>query len=160
MFTAIKGSTKELLTLALVPSTALKEVSHLLVNCCQKRPEFRPSVLYSDTCPNGLNFWRRLFGMGIVLRLGLFHLLHRIVDTLDPRCAMFWKASVELKSSIYQYEHNQEAALLQKLKDGSFDPQSKRYTDEEIDAIRHSKAWKSRFEAYLPKKILPAPRSA
>jgi hypothetical protein len=84
MCTANVGRTKEVFALALVANASVSQVSPMLVEIIQKRgTNFKPSVLCHDTCPHNQDFWRRLFGTNDVVRLGLFHLLHRIVDTLD-----------------------------------------------------------------------------
>jgi hypothetical protein len=97
MFTANVGRKKEVFALALVANTSVSQVSHMLVEIIQKRgTDFKPPVLHHDTCPHNQDFWRRLFGTNVVVRLSLFHLLHRIVDTLDTKCEMCWKGLVSL----------------------------------------------------------------
>jgi hypothetical protein len=49
IFTGNKGSTKEIISLAIVGSTAVSQVSHQLVQQIKTRQNFHPSVLYSDT---------------------------------------------------------------------------------------------------------------
>jgi hypothetical protein len=97
MFTVNIGRTKEVFALALVASTSVSQVSHMLVEILQKRSKFSPSLLYHDTCPHNQDFWRLLFGANVNVRLGLFHLLHQIVDTLDSKCELYWKGLVSLK---------------------------------------------------------------
>lgn len=154
IFTAMTGKTREVLTLGIVASTSVNEVAHMLTEMIQKRKVFSPSILYTDTCPNNTNFWQQLFGESLVHRLGLFHLVHRIVDTLDNRSGLFWEALVKLKAAVYRYFEHDERSLLASLKDGTFSKDSKRYTDAEIDAIRHSKRWRERFDPFLRKQIL------
>ena len=138
MFTANVGRTKEVFALALVSSTSVSQVSHMLVKILQ-REHFKPSVLYHDTCPHNKDFWTRLFGANLEVRLGLFHLLHRIVDTLDPKCELYWKCLVALKKSVYRYDDDDMTGLLQALKDGSFSRDGKKYSATKIDDLRHSK---------------------
>ena len=45
-----------------------------------------------------------LFGANLEVHLGLFHRLHRIVDTLDPKCELYWKGLVTLKKSVCRYD--------------------------------------------------------
>jgi hypothetical protein len=155
IFTGNKGSTKEIITLAIVDSTAGKQVSHLIMQMVKKRRIFKPAVLYTDTCPSNDSFWKLLLGDALATKLGLFHLLHRVFDTLDAKCELYWKCLVKLKSSIYSYLEDDEAALIAALKDGSFSKSNQRYSDREIDDLRHSKRWKERYGGYLRKRILP-----
>ena len=81
MFTMNKGSTKEIVLYAIVKSTAVSEVSHLLIQAMKKRVSFKPFGLYMDITPNNSPFWKRIFGTDLHVLLGLFHLLQRITDT-------------------------------------------------------------------------------
>ena len=76
VFTGMKGSTKEVISLAAIPSTALREVTHLLKQSKTRRETFDPSAIYTDTCPNGSYVWKGLFGNDIDCHLGLFHFVH------------------------------------------------------------------------------------
>ena len=120
VFTGNKGSTKEIITLAIVPTTAASQISHLLLQSKEKRKEFKPAVLYTDTCPHNEAFWKDVFGTCLETKLGLFHFLHRIMDTLDSKSELYWKCVVELRNAIYTYFVEDEATLLQALKDGRF----------------------------------------
>ena len=96
-----KGSTKETVTLGLVKSVSVSEISHMITQCIRRRTKFKPRILYSDTAPHNTTFWKRLFGPQLLVRLGLFHLLHRITDTLDSKCGAYWSALVSLKACFY-----------------------------------------------------------
>jgi hypothetical protein len=157
MFTANVGRTKEVFALALVASTSVSQVSHMLVEILQKRPNFNPSVLYHDTCPHNQDFWRMLFGANLDVRLGLFHLMHRIVDTLDSKCELYWKGLVSLKKSVYRYDDEDLAGLLTSLREGSFSRDGMKYSSSQIDDLRHSKRWKERCDPLLKKIILAGP---
>ena len=113
-FTANTGRTKEILGLALVEGTAADaQVSHFLVQLMKKK---KPAVLYHDTCPNNSVFWTRLFGKNQVhIRLGLFHLIHRIVDTLDKRSDLYWEALKGLKEAIYHEYCNEMNSFIRYL---------------------------------------------
>jgi hypothetical protein len=156
MFTANVGRTNEVFALALVSSTSVSQVSHMLVEMVEKRPNFKPSVLFHDTCPHNKDFWSMIFGANLEVRLGLFHLLHRIVDTLDPKCDLYWKGLVALKKSVYRYDDDDLTGLLESLQDGTFSREGKKYSASEIDDLRHSKRWKERCDPLLKKIILPA----
>jgi hypothetical protein len=74
--------TGEIAALGIVESTAVSQISHMLQQLVEKRSTFRPKVIYTDTWPNGETFWRNIFGSHIIGRLGFFHLIKRILDTL------------------------------------------------------------------------------
>jgi len=151
IFTGMKGNTKEVVSLGIVPSTSLSDAAHLLQKSFSARQKFLPAVVYTDTCPHGKDFWEALFGPRVETKLGLFHFIHRIVDTMDNKSELFWDAMVKLKSAIYTYHAGDEAALFEALKDGSFSRSNKQYTDQEIDQMRCSKQWKANCEPYLRK---------
>ena len=151
VFTGNKGSTKEIITALIVPSTKVENISHGLIQSCRQREEFQPNTVYTDTCPNNTAFWRQIFGSDIEAKLGLFHLVHRIVDTLDKHSELYWQCLTDLKQSLYKYEETDEVALLSALKNGAF-PGGK-MTDDEIRDLRHSKKWKQRYSPYLRKII-------
>jgi hypothetical protein len=158
MFTANVGRTKEVFALALVTNTSVSQVSHMLIEIIQKREtNFKPSVLYHDTCPHNQDFWRLLFGANLKVRLGLFHLLHRIIDTLDTKCELYWKGLVSLKKAVYRYDDNDLSGLLTCLREGSFSRDGKKHSETDIDNLRHSKRWKERCDQFLRKVILSGP---
>ena len=156
IFTGNKGSTKEITTLAIVPSTSIKEVSHLLQQMVQNRRHFEPGTVYTDTCPHNKSFWKALLGEATEARLGLFHLMNRIYSTLDPKSGLYWKALVGLKKCIYSYHPDDEAKLITSLKQGTFSRVYTKYTDQEINELRYTKLWKQRFGPYLRKRFFPA----
>ncbi len=96
-----------------------------------------------------------MFGTYLETKLGLFHLIHRIMDTLDPKCELYWKCVVKLRNAIYTYFVEDEAALLKALKDGSFSKTKEKLSDAAIRDLRHSKRWKQRYSEFLQKLILP-----
>jgi hypothetical protein len=68
---------------------AVNQISHLLLQSKEKRKEFKPAVLYMDTCPHNEAFWKNIFGSCLKTKFGLFHLLHRTMDMLDPKCELY-----------------------------------------------------------------------
>jgi hypothetical protein len=58
IFDMLKGLTRELLMAGIVASTAIAQVIHMLVECCKKRPNFKPSVIWTDTCPSNDSTWK------------------------------------------------------------------------------------------------------
>ena len=129
-----------------VPTTAAKDISHLLNHTISKC-NFQPSQVYTDICPNNDEFWKETFGCDVKTKLGLFHLMHRIVDTIDKHSELYWEAMVELKNCFYTYHAEDDANLIEALKNGHFG--GKKYMDEEFNALKHSKQWNQRYSAYL-----------
>jgi hypothetical protein len=120
VFIGNKGSTKEIITLALLLTTAASQISHMLLRSKEECKYFDPAVLYMDTCPQNEEFWKDIFQTYLETKPGLFHLLHRIMDTLGSKCERYWKSIIKLRKSIYTYFIEDEATLLKALKDGSF----------------------------------------
>jgi hypothetical protein len=134
---------------------AVSQISHLLLQSKEKQKSFKPAVLYTDTCPHNEAFWKNIFGTYLEAKLGLFHLLYHIMDTLDPKCELYWKcASMKLRNAIYTYFVEDEAALLKVLEDGSFSKTKENLSAAAIQDLWHSKRWKQRYSEYLRKLIL------
>jgi hypothetical protein len=151
----MKIGTGETAALAIVSSTSVSQIAHLLQEIILKRPNFRPDYIYTDTWPSSERFWKNTFGWLLLGRLGLFHIMHRILDTLNSTSAEYWKALVALKAVFYRYNDDDHAKVLAALKDGSLSRDGKALTDKEIDAIKHSKRWNQRYSKYLRKILLP-----
>jgi hypothetical protein len=105
-------STHEIAAAALVGTTSVDQISHLCEQVVRRRDNFQPKVIYTDTWPHNNEFWTTIFGIFVVGRLGLFHCMKRIVDTLNPRCCYYWKALWDLKMCFYQYRASDMEALL------------------------------------------------
>lgn len=147
--------TGEIACLAIVDSTKTSQISHLLQMLVQKRPNFRPKWIYTDTWPHSIKFWENIFGQRVVGRLGFFHLIKRITDTLNSHCDLYWKGLVALKCALYRYHDEDERQLISALKDGSFSRTNKKFTDNDIVSIRESKQWKQKYDRYLRKVFYP-----
>jgi hypothetical protein len=153
-FDGIKGSTKEIVGVWTVPSTKIANASHGLRECVEKRRQFCPATVYTDTMPHNIDFWQQLFGSGVDCKLGLFHLLHRIIETMDPHSLLYWEALDELRQCIYYYNGEDLAGLLKALLEGTFN--GEKYTHQQIHNIRLSKRWKQRYAEFLRKIIKAA----
>jgi hypothetical protein len=151
MFTMNKGSTKEIVHLGIVRSTAASQISHLVTEAKEKRTMFSPKALYSDITPHNLPFWTSVFGPRIMVLLGLFHCMHRVVDTLDPMSLLYWQVLVELKDCFYRYVEEDFRRLRQCLMEGRLG-EGKQMTDSDISNLRRSKRWKQRYDTYLRKE--------
>ena len=151
LFTMNKGSTKEICHAAVVSSTAVNQVSHALMEAKTKRKQFNPKGLYSDITPHNTTFWKRIFGVRLVVLLGLFHIMQRIVDTLDPKCGLYWDALVVLKECFYRFVESDFTKLRKSLLEGNLG--EKMTGDGELNNVRRSKKWKSRYDTYLRKTM-------
>ena len=136
----MKGSTKEVILINTVKSTSADQTAHGLKTAINKRVSFEPTCIYTDTCPNNSPFYESLFGTQCHMRLGLFHLMQRIVATLDTRSDLYRKALRKLKHCFYDYDPQDEANLIQALKNGTF-AKKKKYTSREIERLKISKKW-------------------
>jgi hypothetical protein len=160
MFTGMKGWTREWISGQIVESTGVDQVSHLLIELKQKMEENDPSILYTDTCPGKTSFYKLIYGANLVMQLGLFHLMHRIVvDTLDSHSMLYWKVLVKLKSCFNRYTHREFdlSTLIQRLMDGTFCRDRTKLSPTQIDKNQHSKKWKSQFDAFLQKVLKLGP---
>jgi len=151
LFTMNKGSTRELLHVAIVESTAVSQISHLLNEMKTKRTICSPQSLWSDITPSNLEFWREHLGDHLNVLLGLFHIMGRIVDTLNPRSGLYWEALDQLKQCFYFYNEQDFQALLACLTNGTFNSTREPMTQNEISQLRQSKRWKQRCDPYLRK---------
>jgi hypothetical protein len=77
------------------------------------------------------------------------------MDMLNSKCKLYWKSVVKLRNAIYRYLVEDEAALLNALKDGSFSKRGKTLSNTEISDFQHNKKWKQRYSKFLCKLILP-----
>lgn len=146
-------STKQIATAALVETTSVNEISHLCEQIVRRRINFQPKVIYTDTWPHNDEFWKDVFGFCVIGRLGLFHCMKRIADTLNPRCLYYWEALWDLKACFYQYNADDMDALMVAMSSGTFKSDGTAMKTEEIRQLRESKEWKSRADPYLRKNL-------
>ena len=115
----------------LVSSTTASKFSHMVKTMIQKRESFSTQTLiYTDTWPNNNAFWQLLVP-GIQGHLGLFHLIKRVVDTMDSKCTAYWQALTDFKAAVYRYHDKDEEGLLSHLR--------KEMSDKKIGEWRNSK---------------------
>lgn len=151
-FTGVVSGTKEISLVLGVPTTKLADAAHGLIQSAKKRG-MKPSVVSTDTVPHGIDFWKALYGDDIHCQLGLFHLMQRLVEELDPESDLFWECLLELKECIYRYNPILYEALVNALLEGKLSKDGKKYTLDEIEAMRHSKTFTSRYDKYLTKQF-------
>ena len=153
IFDGIKGSTKEILLIFAVGSTKTLEIAHGLTQAKMARKIFKPRLLYTDTAPASDSFYKTIFGESLELKLGLFHLIHRIVDKLDQYSGLYWECLVKLKECMYFYNPDDWNALVKTMREGTFYSSGKRLSAVEIKDLQHSKKWNQRFSGFLRKQI-------
>jgi hypothetical protein len=139
MFTGMIGSSREWMCGKIVESTGADQVSHLLIESKQKTEENDPFVLYTDTCPHNTPFYKRIYGANLVMRLSLFHLMHRIGDTLDAHSMVYWKVLVKLKACFYTHREADLGALVRCLMDSTLYREGMKLPCTQIGKIQHSK---------------------
>ena len=137
--------TGEMLTVAHVKSTKREDCAHLLQQVAL-RDNVNPKVVYSDTCPNNDKFLKLVFGALVETKLGLFHFIQRITDTLNMDHPSYSSALWNLKQCIYKYHNDDWEAVMEVLQ--------KEMTSNQIDEYQSTKQFKERFEKHLRKKIL------
>jgi hypothetical protein len=148
--------TGEIAAAAYVSNTSVSQINHLVNQLLAHRPKFWPKVVYTNTWPHNQKNWEKMLGLAIMGRLGLFHFMKRLTDTLNPHCGVYWKALSELWKSVYQYDKVDETSLIKKLKDDEFSTSGKKHTSEEIEDLRNSKRCNQRYSSYLRKIVFPA----
>jgi hypothetical protein len=95
---------------------AASQISHMLL---QSKENLTPQCYIRTLAHTTEAFWKDIFGTYLETKLGLFHLLHRIMDTSNCD-ELYWKSVVKLRNALYTYFGEDEATLLKALKDGSF----------------------------------------
>jgi hypothetical protein len=102
----------------------------------------------AKSSPLNRPFYKRIYGANLVRWLGLFHLMHRIVDTLDAHSMVYRKVLVKLKAFFYTHREVNLSALIRC---------GRKLLRTQIDEIQHSKKWKSRCDAFLQRSLKLGP---
>jgi len=138
--------TGEIATFVVVPSTKQEDYAHA-AEALARRPNFNPRGKWSDICPKGTAFFSVLHGEDFHQRLGMFHFIKRIVDTMDPLHLDYFQAIRDLEACVWEVDQATEAAVKRSLRDGSMN--GKKHSEEEVDAIYYSSAWKDRYSQHI-----------
>lgn len=149
----VSTDTGEIASCVLVKSTACGYYAHA-AECLARRQGFSPKVMYSDIWPHGKKFWGLLFGPKLLGRLGLFHFLQRIIRTLRDSHCDYWAAIRDLRACIFRYHDEDEKRLLAALKAGKLSPSGQKFTDSDIEDLKLTRRWKTRYDTRLRKIIL------
>jgi hypothetical protein len=144
---------KEIANLAIVRDTKAEQIAHAVEQQVRRRENFRPILLYTDTWPHNEYFWKMLLGEYLEGRLGLFHLIKRVTETMNLRSALYWKALYEFKMCVYSYNGTDEAAVVRALVVGKLSSDGAKYSSGKIRTLRFSPRWKHKCEPYLRKEF-------
>ena len=107
-----------MVNIAIVKSTSVSQISHLLNQSRKHRKDFTPGALVTDMTPANEEFWKKRLGADMRVLLGLFHVMQRVLDTLNHRCDLCWEALVGLQKCFYQHHEKDMKELLEVLKEG------------------------------------------
>ena len=89
--------------------TSMNEIIHMIESLIH-RPDFSPSVYYLDTWPNDKAIWEALlpYSKG---RLPIWHMLHRINETLVKKHSRFGQACGELSRGVWDFDSKSITAV-------------------------------------------------
>jgi hypothetical protein len=152
-----KVSDGQMAGLAIVPSTALSQISHFLIQLVSRR-RIQVQVLYTDLWPTGEVFWKNIFGAGMTGCLGMFHAMKRITDTFRKSVDgdVLQEAMNEFKRCFYSIDATDLSNLYGALKNGSMSQKGHRYTDDEVEQLEKSRFWSRRYGRFLKKVTHPS----
>jgi hypothetical protein len=75
------------------PPQQVKFLTSVAAKQRRKGEIFMQSSVYTDTCPHNEEFWKRFWNLPAWRPSTLyFALIHRVMDTLDSKCQLYWKA--------------------------------------------------------------------
>jgi hypothetical protein len=140
--------TGEVAVAVIVPTAKAKDRAHAAEQFA-RRKNVCPKVHYSDTWPASERFWKTIFGVALVCRLGLFHWLNRIIKTLRKEHFLFGPALVGLKDCVYRVDQEGEAAVEQALRDGTMN--GKKHSEDEIGELQRDNVKWKQFSDYKRK---------
>lgn len=147
----------EIAAAVLVRDTKSSQYAHAAEQLA-RRPNFKPKVMYADTWPHLVSFWKLIFGSTCEGRLGLFHFFQRIVKTLrDSHCDCKLAIS-DLLKCIYEHDQQDLLQLMHVLKNGLMAKDGHKYTDVEILEMTRTGLFKKRYDKWLRKLIYPPPK--
>ena len=143
----------EICGVALVPSQSNGDFAHAAQQLFNRKNVHEHVIMFSDTYPCSNEFWNKI-NKNISGRLGLFHYIDRIVRTLRKGHIDFRQALKDLLDSIYRLHAEDEASVIECLKNGSLN--HKQHTDDEINKLRKNySAWNKSYAKYIRKTIHP-----
>ena len=140
----------------IVPNTSAAAISHLMINMITKREGLRQaSLIFTDEWPSASTFWADIFGPHIVGRLGLFHAIKRITDSIErgEDWEFFYGMLYDLRLCFYGYHNDDMGSVVAALKAGTMTRDKHKYTAKEIEVFQKTPEWNRRFSSYIRKAI-------
>ena len=161
----INTETAEIASAAIVDTTSAKDFAHQLEQF-SRRPNVCPKVHVTDNCPANDLLLRELFDRDnwkIVLRLGMFHWMHRISVTLNDQHPDCNAAIAELSKCIYTEDLGDTKEVKAALLDGRLGPRPKKgekksqLTEDDVHLMQvtSTSLWKSYRNKYIRIWIKP-----
>ena len=98
--TNVGTETGELASPVIVPTTEGIHFAHA-VEQFSLRKNVNPKIHVTDNWPVNEDLFRIIYGVGIILRLGIFHFIQRITNTLQKEHPDFGIACSELSECIF-----------------------------------------------------------
>lgn len=140
----------------IVPNTSAAAISHFMINMITKREGLKQaSLIFTDEWPSASTFWADIFGHHIVGRLGLFHAMKRITDSIErgEDWEFFNGMLYDLRLCFYGYDNDDMGSVVASLKAGTMTRDKHKYTAKEIEVFQKTPEWNRRFSSYIRKAI-------
>ncbi len=140
----------------IVPNTSAAAISHFMINMITKRDGLKQaSLIFTDEWPSASTFWADIFGHHIVGRLGLFHAMKRITDSIErgEDWEFFNGMLYDLRLCFYGYHNDDMGSVVASLKAGTMTRDKHKYTAKEIEVFQKTPEWNRRFSSYIRKTI-------
>ena len=144
----------------IVPNTAAASISHFMINMVTKREGLQKvALIFTDEWPSASAFWADIFGHHIVGRLGLFHAIKRVTDTIErgEDWEFFNGMLYDLRLCFYEFDSDDMGNVVAALTAGTMTKDKHRYTAKEIEAFRKTPDWNRRFSRHIRKCIYKGP---
>jgi len=144
----------------IVPNTAAASISHFMINMVTKREGLQNvALIFTDEWPSASAFWADIFGHHIVGRLGLFHAIKRVTDTIErgEDWEFFHGMLYDLRLCFYEFDHDDMGNVVAALTAGTMTKDKHRYTAKEIEAFKKTPDWNRRFSRHIRKCIYKGP---
>ena len=146
---------------AVVPNTSAASISHFMINMITKREGLKKqvSLIFTDEWPSASAFWKDIFGHHIVGRLGLFHAIKRITDTVErgEDWEFFNGLLYDLRLCFYGYDSDDMGNVVAALRAGTMTRDKHQYSAKEIDVFKKTPEWNRRFSSHIRKNIYNGP---
>ena len=117
-----------------------------------RRPGFTPGRNYLDNWPNNIEVWATLWPL-CDGRLDIFHVMHRITETLYPGHSESYQAFAALSECIFERSLEDIAAVEAALCDGTLNGHC--HTPSEVQDLKDSGKFMQRYRKYIASPTRP-----